>query len=394
MNISSLKDCYGCGVCVISCPVKIIELIENRNGFYSPRIINESKCINCGLCLKVCAYYNKGVAKSENTEIKTFAAWSSDETIREMASSGGAGYEIGKKLIEDGYNAIGVRYNYKKNRAEHFISSSIEQFLQSVGSKYIPSYSVDALNSINKNNKYLVTGTPCQIDSIRRYIQHFRIENNFVLLDFFCHGVPSLLLWDKYIENITKKIGSIGYISWRNKATGWHDSWAINADSKDSVKHCKSLESISFKSHDYTSRRSAGDIFYYFFLGNYCLNKCCYSSCKYKLYNSAADIRIGDLWGSKFKNNSEGITATVSFTKKGEEVLLKMGEKDYLILLEESKKATAEGQMADCAKKPYIRGIIMAQLRMRFPLQIIKNITINLYKLTLLPLNFLRKFSM
>ena len=66
-------------------------------------------------------------------------------------------------------------------------------------------YAVKFLNiSINKKEKYLVTGTPCQIDSFRKYIKKFRVEDNFVLMDFFCHGVPSKLVWDKYITEKEK----------------------------------------------------------------------------------------------------------------------------------------------------------------------------------------------
>ena len=47
----------------------------------------------------------------------------------------------------------------------------------------------------------------------------------------------------------------------------------------------------------YNKKRSEGDLFYKFFLGNMCLGRACYKDCKFKYLNSAADIRIGDLWG-------------------------------------------------------------------------------------------------
>lgn len=36
-----------------------------------------------------------------------------------------------------------------------------------------------------------------------------------------------MLLWDKYIKEIEKEMGEITNVSWRNKLTGWHDSWAM-----------------------------------------------------------------------------------------------------------------------------------------------------------------------
>ena len=47
----------------------------------------------------------------------------------------------------------------------------------------------------------------------------------------------------------------------------------------------------------YNKKRSEGDLFYKFFLGNMCLGRACYKDCKFKYLNSAADIRIGDLLG-------------------------------------------------------------------------------------------------
>ena len=55
-NISDIHNCYGCGVCTKACPVHIIDLHLNKEGFYEPFIAEEDKCIHCGLCRDVCAY--------------------------------------------------------------------------------------------------------------------------------------------------------------------------------------------------------------------------------------------------------------------------------------------------------------------------------------------------
>ena len=49
-------------------------------------------------------------------------------------------------------------------------------------------------------------------------------------MDFFCHSVPSYLAWKHYMKLVEEKVGKITYASWRNKFTGWHDSWAISMD--------------------------------------------------------------------------------------------------------------------------------------------------------------------
>ncbi|WP_229101086.1 4Fe-4S dicluster domain-containing protein [Bacteroides stercoris] len=54
-NISHIHSCYGCAVCAIACPKKIIDVRLNSNGFYEPYITDGAKCVNCGLCLEVCS---------------------------------------------------------------------------------------------------------------------------------------------------------------------------------------------------------------------------------------------------------------------------------------------------------------------------------------------------
>lgn len=138
-NIGKLKDCYGCGVCTAVCPVKIIDLKENKQGFYSPVISDEAKCIECGLCLKVCAFNHKDLALTQ-VKHECYAGFSINEIVRQRCSSGGVGFEIGRKLLQDGFLTCGVRYNVTDEQAEHFIASTIEEFTPSIGSKYIQSF--------------------------------------------------------------------------------------------------------------------------------------------------------------------------------------------------------------------------------------------------------------
>ena len=323
-NIGTIRDCYGCGVCATACPKRIIEIRLNGNGFYEPRISDSSHCTDCGLCQDVCAYSHEELSL-KGPCIVSYGAWSKDEAVRRKCSSGGVGFELGRTLISQGYKVCGVRYNVELNRAEHYIASTLEELIPSIGSKYIQSYTVDGFAAIDKNQKYLVTGTPCQIDSFRRYLQRFKKEDNFVLMDFFCHGVPSKLMWDKYVQWAERQVGKLTYVSWRNKFSGWHDSWAMAIDGTEYGEPVNWHENYNLlireKKSYLNSRLSQGDMFYSAFLSNTCLGKACYEKCKYKYDKSSADIRIGDAWGELYDNNENGVSIAIAFTSKGNDLL-------------------------------------------------------------------------
>ena len=53
----SKDGCKGCGLCVMSCPKKILKVsdkISNKNGYFIVEIIDESACIACANCAIMC----------------------------------------------------------------------------------------------------------------------------------------------------------------------------------------------------------------------------------------------------------------------------------------------------------------------------------------------------
>lgn len=369
-SILSIRDCFGCGVCSATCPKKIISISLNIDGFYEPYIVDVDKCTNCGLCLDVCAFNHSELSLSER-KIKSWAAWSNDEDVRRKCSSGGIGFELGKQLIEQGYHAVGCRYDIAEQRAEHYIATTIEEFIQSIGSKYIQSYTADAFRLIQrKGQKYLITGTPCQIDSFRRMIRKFRCEDNFLLMDFFCHCVPSMWAWKAYIKMLEPKIGKVTYVSWRNKFEyGWHDSWLMGIDGEKTagqVNWNTDLKTLIAEKETFIqSRMSQGDMFYKLFLGDICLGPQCEKNCKYKYDQSSADIRIGDLWGETYKKDQKGVSALVAFTDRGRDIIENL---QNVTLIEHPFDVVAEGQMKKNAHHKELSFLIMYLLRQGYPI--------------------------
>ena len=50
---SRKEDCCGCTACYAICPQSAITMQPDEEGFDYP-VIDEDKCVRCGMCLKVC----------------------------------------------------------------------------------------------------------------------------------------------------------------------------------------------------------------------------------------------------------------------------------------------------------------------------------------------------
>lgn len=61
------SECCGCSACEAICPQDAIKMSENSEGFLYPKI-DENKCIECKLCLKVCPL--KYEERAEDTKFK------------------------------------------------------------------------------------------------------------------------------------------------------------------------------------------------------------------------------------------------------------------------------------------------------------------------------------
>lgn len=300
------NPCCSCGVCAVSCPSNCIEIKLNDEGFYRP-ILDVTKCTDCGLCIKVCYKYISQIEPFNNyfEDKEIFASWSRDEGTRKRGTSGGVGHELLNKGIEINYKAVGVSFETKYAKCEHKIVDSYDGIKEFTSSKYLQSYTVNAFNSFEKGQKYIVVATPCQIFGLRELIKIQKREDDFILIDFFCHGTPSKLLWNKYEQFIKDKynLSEFKTVLFRNKDnTTWH-------------KYAIKIEDL-YGNVYFQDRAYAEDLFYKFFLSGTCLNESCYD-CQMRLDNCSSDIRLADFWGAKYRFNNEGVSLVCINTERG-----------------------------------------------------------------------------
>ena len=79
--LENMNGCTGCNACFNACPKSAIEMVSNDEGFWYPEI-DENKCIDCGLCKKVCPINN---AKYDNfAEPECYAVMGDDELRKNL----------------------------------------------------------------------------------------------------------------------------------------------------------------------------------------------------------------------------------------------------------------------------------------------------------------------
>lgn len=332
------KSCTGCGACISICPVSAIEYKINENGFYQT-YVNKEKCIKCGICKKVCIKFQENEELKEIVKGKTVSAQSKNKENLIKCTSGGIAFEISKYGIENGYKVVGTIYDYKENIAKTIIAENYEQLDLLRGSKYIQSNTAEAYKKIidlckdDINNKFMIFGTPCQIDGISRVIKEKKLKNEVLTIDLFCHGVPSYLVWKKYLKflNEEKNIKNINSLVFRDKNLGWHKYYL-------KVKDHNGNEYIGC---------SRTDIFYKAFLDNILLNDSC-QTCLYRKKYTNADIRLGDFWGKRYSNREDGVSAVVCNSEKGENLLNLLIDLDRIEVIEKlSTEECLEAQSTD-----------------------------------------------
>lgn len=316
MNITNeptINECTSCQMCAAICHANAITIQLDNDGFYRP-YINNDKCTNCGQCTHVCYKYDSEIEKTSNKALNQFtlyAASAKSEEIVANTTSGGIADLLAKQLIIDGYKVIGVIYDYDSNKAKHQIASTIEETFAFRGSKYIQSYSVDAFREFvlqYRNQKFAIFGLPCQIYAISRFLKKKNIRQQCILIDLYCHGCPSMHVWNKTIEKINKIIGSSPFneVDFRSKKRGWGE-FVIKAKKGDKCYYSSPLKNEFF------------DLFF----SNQVLNPSC-TNCQLRSTLSYTDIRLGDFWGTKFKSNFRGVSGVTIVSEKTRELFAKI----------------------------------------------------------------------
>lgn len=299
--------CCGCTACYAICPKGAITMQEDSEGFKYPAI-DKSKCIDCGLCCKVCPLDKK--LENVIAPAASFACTAKDENFAKQSSSGGVFAILANMYIKEQAVIYDAAFDDNLNVC-HIRADKKDELKSLYTSKYVQSDMGNAFRQVkgdlDNGKKVLFAGTPCQVAGLKSYLQKDYL--NLLSVDFICHGVPSPLVWQRYIIAMEKKLNNkITEISFRDKKDGWKNYYFKLSTANGDVFYEKHGENIYMKG----------------FLKDLYLRPSCYD-CKFKTLHRASDITLADFWGIEKIipeiNVEKGVSLCWASSEKGDTIL-------------------------------------------------------------------------
>lgn len=294
-TVCELNMCNGCMACVEKCHRNAITIKDDLK--YYNALVDTKKCVDCGLCTKVCPREND----NDMSKPKWWYQGWADSEIREYASSGGAASAIIRAFIKHGGYVASCLFDSGKFVFE--VTNEMAVARKFAGSKYVksnPEKIYGKIQSLLKaNQKVLFIGLPCQVAAVNQFIKD---KTNLVTADLICHGTPSPYLLKKCLQEYGHDINTLTDINFRIKSL-----YELNRDGKPiAAFHTMDNYLIAFlHSYDYTEN--------------------CYS-CKFATLDRVSDITLGDSWGTELSGEvKNGVSLILCQSEKGKELIESAG---------------------------------------------------------------------
>lgn len=320
------SECCGCGACLNICPKNAISMRKDDAGFIYP-FVDKDKCINCGLCEKVCNY--RKTSKDNNSVISSYASCTIDKDVIINSASGGIFAQIASNILKNSGIVYGATLEKINDEwcCHHKRVKDLKGLLKLQGSKYIQSdientYSL-AKQDLNDGKIVLFSGTPCQISGLYGYLNGKNYDNLYTI-DIICHGVPNNSLFNKYLSFLENK----------------YKKKIIDFKFRDKTKKCGYYFKILFEDGSFEVLPAYQSSYYQLFLDSDTSRENCYS-CPYSNLKRPGNISIGDYWGiskeypeyvkNKKMDERYGISCLIVNNTHGNELIDKFGN-DLLLL--------------------------------------------------------------
>lgn len=341
--------CTGCFACKQVCAKSAIQIRE-IDGFSYPEI-DDSLCMDCGLCTKVCpvlsAEYHS-VVKEGDLSV-SYAVWNKSVEARMNSSSGGVFSALAEKVLEEGGIVYGAAWD-ENMRLRHIGIEDRKDLDVLRRSKYVQSNTDgvyrDVRQQVKTGRKTLFCGTPCQVAGLLSFLGQ-KDYSNLITVGIVCHGVPSQRSFDKFLREIEDKEKVEVYdCNFRSKKRGWRTDLNL-------ILHANSIENKRVV----IDRLLSKNVYMNAFLKQYFLRESCYN-CPFKKDGKycGADIMLSDAWSLWSATPwvkadfGKGVSAVAAYSDKGREWIKKCT--DFLSIIERPYTEYASNSGLRKARKP------------------------------------------
>ena len=315
------KLCSGCGACTQACSHKALTMQPDKEGFLYP-ILDEEKCIQCGLCDVICPMISESHQENMNPEGFAYLVTTKDRNLTLNSATVGLCTYLSKDCIQDNGVSFGVVLNESEWKANHVCADSASMIEKMRNSKYLQSETRNTYSEVksllNDKKNVLYIGTPCQIAGLKAFLR--KPYETLLTIDIVCHGVFSsklVALEVEYWENLFN--GKLSNLRFRSKRFfPWFMGGVVNFDITDSKGKTVHVERHAKSSPTYRCFAYSGDGY------SYNIRPSCYS-CPFRGKGRYCDLTVGDAWGLNKKypqlftsyNMRNGVSILICNTMKG-----------------------------------------------------------------------------
>ena len=306
--INNKIDCCGCNACGDICAHHAITFQTDIEGFWYP-VVDKEKCVDCGLCEKVCpVIHAKELKKNDLPQSICYAAENKNIEVVFDSTSGGLFSALAEIMYKDNGYVGGAVFN-EDFSVRQYISADKKDLPRLRSSKYLQSnlegFYKQVRDLLRNGEKVLVCGSPCQMAAMRAFLR--KDYENLVIADYICRGINSPKVWRKYLDSFEERYGSkVIYCKAKSKEYGWR-----NLTQKVILENGK---------HVYETKEQSNFTKGYLQTGVYCRPSC--YDCQFKGYPRMSDITLADFWGIEKVNTSMeknlGTSLVMVNSKKGE----------------------------------------------------------------------------